>query len=69
MPKRVSWSPTATSVNRLILEEAIKQFGYGVDMAKSGDETLAALHNDAAGDICLVLLDLVMPGHRRHGRA
>jgi len=50
------------SVQRRILEEAIKQFGYGVALAKSGDEALAALHNDAAGDICLVLLDLVMPG-------
>ena len=61
MPKRILVADS-DPVQSLILEEAIKQFGYGVDMAKSGDETLAALHNDAAGDICLVFLDLVMPG-------
>jgi DNA-binding NtrC family response regulator len=61
MPKRVLVAD-GDSVQRRILEEAIKQFGYGVALAKSGDEALAALHNDAAGDICLVLLDLVMPG-------
>src|SRR6185312_16386648 len=61
MPKRILVADSEP-VQSLILEEAIKQFGYGVDMAKSGDETLAALHNDAAGDICLVFLDLVMPG-------
>jgi len=61
MPKRVLVAD-GDSVQRRILEEAIKQFGYGVALAKSGDEALAALHNDAAGGICLVLLDLVMPG-------
>jgi DNA-binding NtrC family response regulator len=61
MPKRILVAD-GDPVQPLILEEAIRQFGYGVDMVKSGDETLAALHNDAAGDICLVLLDLVMPG-------
>src|SRR6186997_1056652 len=61
MPKRILVADS-DPVQSLILEEAIKQFGYGVDMVKRGDETLAALHNDAAGDICLVLLDLVMPG-------
>jgi DNA-binding NtrC family response regulator len=61
MPKRVLVAD-GDSVQRRILEEAIKHFGYGVALAKSGDEALAALHNDAAGDICLVLLDLVMPG-------
>jgi DNA-binding NtrC family response regulator len=64
MPKRVLVAD-GDSVQRRILEEAIKQFGYGVALAKSGDEALAALHNDAAGDICLVLLDLVMPGTDR----
>src|SRR5262245_9952140 len=61
MPKRILVADS-DPVQSLILEEAIKQFGYGVDTAKSGDATVAALHNDAAGDICLVLLDLVMPG-------
>src|SRR4029450_4543489 len=61
MPKRVLVAD-GDSVQRRILEEAIKHFGYGVALAKSGNEALAALHNDAAGDICLVLLDLVMPG-------
>src|SRR6185436_10210696 len=61
MPKRILVADS-DPVQSLILEEAIKQFGYGVDMVKRGDETLAALHNEAAGDICLVLLDLVMPG-------
>ncbi len=61
MPKRVLVAD-GDSVQRRILEEAIKQFGYGVALAKSDDEALAALHSDAAGDICLVLLDLVMPG-------
>ena len=68
MPKRILVADS-DPVQSLILEEAIKQFGYGVDMVKRGDETLAALHNDAAGDICLVLLDLVMPGTDGQGRA
>jgi DNA-binding NtrC family response regulator len=46
---------------RRILEETIKRFGYAVSTAGSGEQALAALQADGAGDICLVLLDLVMP--------
>ncbi|MGC1712411.1 MAG: sigma-54 dependent transcriptional regulator [Methyloceanibacter sp.] len=61
MPKRVlvvDDDPT----QRRILEETIKRFGYNVATAESGDKALAALNADASNDICLVLLDLVMPG-------
>jgi DNA-binding NtrC family response regulator len=50
------------SAQRRILEEAIKPIGYHVATAESGDKALAALKGDNSGDICLVLLDLVMPG-------
>ncbi|MBM3543338.1 MAG: sigma-54-dependent Fis family transcriptional regulator [Alphaproteobacteria bacterium] len=49
-------------VQRRILEETIKRSGFNVTTAESGDRALAALKADEAGDICLVLLDLVMPG-------
>ena len=61
MPKRVlvvDDDPT----QRRILEETIRRFGYNVATAESGDKALAALKADASNDICLVLLDLVMPG-------
>jgi DNA-binding NtrC family response regulator len=61
MPKRVlvvDDDPT----QRRILEETIKRFGYNVATAESGDKALAVLNADASNDICLVLLDLVMPG-------
>ena len=61
MPKRVlvvDDDPT----QRRILEETIKRFGYNVATAESGDKALASLNADASNDICLVLLDLVMPG-------
>jgi DNA-binding NtrC family response regulator len=61
MPKRVLVVDDDPAQRR-ILEEAIKRFGYGVAAAESGDTALAALHADTVGDICLVLLDLVMPG-------
>ena len=47
---------------RRILEETIKRFGYHVVTADGGDAALAALRADDTGDICLILLDLVMPG-------
>jgi DNA-binding NtrC family response regulator len=47
---------------RRILEETINRFGYGVATADSGDKALAVLKADTAGEFCLVLLDLVMPG-------
>jgi len=61
MPKRVlvvDDDPT----QRRILEETIKRFGYHVVTADGGDAALAALRADDTGDICLILLDLVMPG-------
>lgn len=61
MPKRVLVVDDDPAQRR-ILEEAIKRFGYQVSTADSGDKALAALKADTAGDICLVLLDLVMPG-------
>src|SRR5688572_19052438 len=61
MPKRVLVVDDDPAQRR-ILEETIKRFGYHVATADSGDKALAALKADAAGDICLLLLDLVMPG-------
>jgi DNA-binding NtrC family response regulator len=61
MPKRVLVVDDDPAQRR-ILEETIKRFGYSVATAESGDKALAALRADAASDICLVLLDLVMPG-------
>jgi DNA-binding NtrC family response regulator len=60
MPKRVL-VVDGDPVQRRILEETIKRLGHGVATAESGAAGLAALRADAAGDICLVLLDLV-PG-------
>ena len=61
MPKRVLVVDDDPAQRR-ILEETIKRFGYNVATAESGDKALAALKADASNDICLVLLDLVMPG-------
>jgi DNA-binding NtrC family response regulator len=61
MPKRVLVVDDDPAQRR-ILEEVIKRFGYLVATADSGDKALAALRDDASGEICLVLLDLVMPG-------
>jgi DNA-binding NtrC family response regulator len=61
MPKRVLVVDDHPAQRR-ILEETIKRFGYHVETADSGDSALAALKADSAGDICLILLDLVMPG-------
>ena len=61
MPKRVLVVDDDPAQRR-ILEETIKRFGYSVATADSGDKALAALKADSRGDICLVLLDLVMPG-------
>jgi DNA-binding NtrC family response regulator len=60
MPKRVLVVDDDPAQRR-ILEQSIKRFGYSVATAETGDTALAALKADAAGDICLVLLDLVMP--------
>src|SRR5680860_1072707 len=61
MPKRVLVVDDDPAQRR-ILEETIKRFGYNVETAESGDKALAALKADTSGDICLILLDLVMPG-------
>ena len=61
MPKRVLVVDDDPAQRR-ILEETIKRFGYSVATADSGDKALDALRADNTGEICLVLLDLVMPG-------
>ncbi|MGC2410228.1 MAG: sigma-54 dependent transcriptional regulator [Methyloceanibacter sp.] len=61
MPKRVLVVDDDPAQRR-ILEETIKQFGYTVASADSGDKALALLKADAANDIRLILLDLIMPG-------
>ena len=61
MPKRVLVVDDDPAQRR-ILEETIKRYGYAVSSAESGDKALAALKADTTGDICLLLLDLVMPG-------
>ena len=61
MPKRVLVVDDDPAQRR-ILEETIKRFGYNVETADSGETALAALKADTSGDICLILLDLVMPG-------
>jgi DNA-binding NtrC family response regulator len=61
MPKRVLVVDDDPAQRR-ILEETIKRFGYNVATAESGDKALAALKADTSGDICLILLDLIMPG-------
>jgi DNA-binding NtrC family response regulator len=48
-------------VQRRILEETIKRFGYHVTAAEGGAQALELLRNDTAGEIQLLLLDLVMP--------
>src|SRR5262250_1187564 len=60
MPKRILVAD-GDHAQRRIIEETIKRFGYGVAVAESGDKAVAMLRTDAAGDISLVLLDL-MPG-------
>ena len=61
MPKRVLVVDDDPA-HRRILEATIKRFGYHVTAADSGDEALSILKADTAGDIGLVLLDLIMPG-------
>jgi DNA-binding NtrC family response regulator len=61
MPKRMLVVDDDPAQRR-ILEETIKRFGYPVVTADCGEKALAALKADTAGDIALILLDLVMPG-------
>jgi DNA-binding NtrC family response regulator len=61
MPKRVLVVDD-DPLQRRILEETVKRFGYAVALAESGDKALAALKADISGDISLILLDLVMRG-------
>lgn len=49
-------------VQRRILEEAIKRFGFDVVSAASGDQAVTLLEGPDHGTISLVLLDMVMPG-------
>jgi DNA-binding NtrC family response regulator len=47
---------------RRILEETVKKFGHETKTAESGENALEILKSEDAGNIALVLLDLVMPG-------
>ena len=48
-------------VQRRVLEEVIKRFGYETRTAQSGEQALSLLSGPDAAGIALVLLDLVMP--------
>jgi len=48
-------------VQRRILEAAIQRFGFETVTAETGDAAMAALTGPDAGEIVLVVLDLVMP--------
>lgn len=49
-------------VQRRILEEAVRKFGYQTETADSGENALEVLRSEKADGIALILLDLVMPG-------
>ncbi len=49
-------------VQRRILEETIKRLGFETKSTNSGDHALQILESPERASICLVLLDLVMPG-------
>lgn len=48
-------------VQRRILETAVQRFGFETATAETGDEAIAALTAPNAGEIVLIVLDLVMP--------
>ncbi|MEL6227197.1 MAG: response regulator, partial [Pseudomonadota bacterium] len=60
MPKRILIVDDDPAQRR-ILEEIIKRLGYDTQLAKSGEEAIEVLKDDAASSISLVLLDLIMP--------
>jgi DNA-binding NtrC family response regulator len=49
-------------VQRRILEDCIRRFGFDTRTASSGEEALELVVGAGRGDFALVLLDLVMPG-------
>ena len=49
-------------VQRRLLEETIKRFGYEVKAVHGGEQALQILEGSDASQISLVILDLVMPG-------
>lgn len=49
-------------VQRRILEETVRKFGYETETAESGENALDILNSEKSADISLILLDLVMPG-------
>ena len=51
---------------RRILGEAIKRLGFETKMAEGGHDAIAVMESPAAGDISLILLDLVMPDLSGH---
>jgi DNA-binding NtrC family response regulator len=61
MPKRILIVDD-DPVQRRILEECVRRFGYESRTASSGDEAMQLVGQVAKGEFALVLLDLVMPG-------
>ena len=49
-------------VQRRLLEAAVTKFGYVARVADGGETGLKALEGPGAGEIAVVILDLVMPG-------
>lgn len=48
-------------IQRRLLEEAVKRFGYEASVADGGPAALARLNGPEGGEVDLVILDLVMP--------
>ncbi|MCW2306125.1 sigma-54-dependent transcriptional regulator [Rhodobium gokarnense] len=48
-------------VQRRLLEEAVKRFGFGAVVAEGGEQALSILNGPEAADIGVVVLDIVMP--------
>jgi DNA-binding NtrC family response regulator len=61
MPKRILVVDD-DPVQRRLLEEMVKRFGFEAKTAASGEQALQILENPDRNQISLVLLDLVMPG-------
>ncbi len=48
-------------IQRRLLEEAVKRFGYSARVVEDGAQAVAVITGPEGGDIDLVILDLVMP--------
>ena len=49
-------------VQRRILEETVKKFGYATETAESGEDALAKLKTGIQPEVMLILSDINMPG-------